>query len=121
MALARYGRAAGLADLAQAAIPAMRAEREGWIANVSSATARPWAGPPFTLGTQGATTTAYGASKAALNRMTNGLAAELHGTGIRVNTIEPRGAVLTEGAEALMGGKLPVSYTHLTLPTSDLV
>ena len=40
-------------DLAQAAIPAMRAEREGWIANVSSATARPWAGPPFTLGTQG--------------------------------------------------------------------
>jgi NAD(P)-dependent dehydrogenase (short-subunit alcohol dehydrogenase family) len=38
--------------------------------------------------------------------MTNGLAAELHGTGIRVNTIEPRGAVLTEGAEALMGGKL---------------
>lgn len=93
-------------DLAQAAIPAMRAEREGWIVNVSSATARPWAGPPFTLGTQGATTTAYGASKAALNRMTNGLAAELHGTGIRVNTIEPRGAVLTEGAEALMGGKL---------------
>ena len=84
----------------------VHAPLDGGVVNVSSATARPWAGPPFTLGTQGATTTAYGASKAALNRMTNGLAAELHGTGIRVNTIEPRGAVLTEGAEALMGGKL---------------
>ena len=33
----------------------------------------------------------YGASKAALNRLTNGLGAELYGTGIRVNTVEPRG------------------------------
>lgn len=93
-------------DLAQAAIPAMRAAGEGWIVNVSSATAQPWDGPPFALGSQGATTTTYGASKAALNRMSNGLAAELHGTGIRVNTIEPRAAVLTEGAEAFVGDTL---------------
>lgn len=93
-------------DLAQAAIPAMRAAGEGWMVNVSSATSRPWAGPPFVLGSQGAATTAYGASKAALNRMTNGLGAELDGTGIRANTIEPRAAVLTEGADALVGGKL---------------
>jgi citronellol/citronellal dehydrogenase len=95
-------------DLAQAVIPGMRAAGEGWIVNVSSATARPWPGPPFTLGPQGSTTAIYGASKAALNRLTNGLAAELHaaGTGIRVNTIEPRSAVLTEGAEALVGGTL---------------
>jgi citronellol/citronellal dehydrogenase len=45
----------------------------------------------------------YGASKAALNRMTNGLAAELDGTGIRVNTVEPRAAVMSEGAAALVG------------------
>lgn len=93
-------------DLAQAAIPAMRAAGQGWIVNMSSASARSWAGPPFDLGSQGATTAAYGASKSALNRMTNGLGAELHGTGIRVNTIEPRAAVLTEGADALVGGKL---------------
>jgi NAD(P)-dependent dehydrogenase (short-subunit alcohol dehydrogenase family) len=93
-------------DLAQQAVPAMREAGEGWIVNLSSATARPWSGPPFTLGPQGSTLTMYGASKAALNRMTNGLAAELYGTGIRVNTIEPRAAVLSEGAEALVGSTL---------------
>jgi NAD(P)-dependent dehydrogenase (short-subunit alcohol dehydrogenase family) len=93
-------------DLAQQVVPAMRDAGEGWIVNLSSATARPWAGPPFTLGPQGTTLTMYGSSKAALNRMTNGLAAELHGTGIRVNTVEPRAAVLSEGADALVGGTL---------------
>ena len=33
-------------DLAQAAIPAMIDAGEGWIVNVSSATARHWMGPP---------------------------------------------------------------------------
>jgi NAD(P)-dependent dehydrogenase (short-subunit alcohol dehydrogenase family) len=74
--------------------------------NVSSATAGQSEGPPFQLGAQGSTLTVYGASKAALNRITNGLGAELHGTGIRVNTVEPRAAVLTEGAEELVGGTL---------------
>jgi NAD(P)-dependent dehydrogenase (short-subunit alcohol dehydrogenase family) len=93
-------------DLSQAVIPAMRDAGEGWIVNVSSATARPWDGPPFELGTQGSTLTLYGASKAALNRIANGLAAELYGSGIRVNTVEPRAAVLSEGAEALVGTTL---------------
>jgi NAD(P)-dependent dehydrogenase (short-subunit alcohol dehydrogenase family) len=93
-------------DLSQAVVPAMRHAGEGWIVNVSSGTARPWDGPPFELGAQGSTLTLYGASKAALNRITNGLAAELYGSGIRVNTIEPRAAVLSEGAEALVGTTL---------------
>ena len=93
-------------DLAQAVIPAMRAAGQGWIVNVSSATARHTEGPPFITGSQGATLSLYGASKAALNRMTNGLAVELYGTGIRVNTVEPRAAVLTEGADALVGATL---------------
>jgi citronellol/citronellal dehydrogenase len=93
-------------DLAQAAVPAMIEAGEGWIVNVSSATSRHWTGPPFALGSQGTTLTMYGASKAALNRMTNGLGAELFGTGVRVNTVEPRAAVLSEGAEALVGGTL---------------
>ena len=45
----------------------------------------------------------YGASKAALNRLTLGLARELRDTGVRVNTIEPRAAVMSEGAHALVG------------------
>jgi citronellol/citronellal dehydrogenase len=93
-------------DLAQAVIPAMRAAGEGWIVNVSSASAKLLAGPPFALGPQGTTIAVYGASKAALNRITNGLAAEVHGSGIRVNTVEPRAAVLSEGAAALVGGTL---------------
>ena len=93
-------------DLAQAAIPAMRAAGEGWIVNLSSGSAKLWDGPPFQMGAQGSTLTIYGSSKAALNRMTNGLAAELYGTGIRVNTVEPRAAVLSEGADALVGKTL---------------
>jgi citronellol/citronellal dehydrogenase len=93
-------------DLAQCAAPAMVEAGEGWIVNLSSATARHWDGPPFSLGAQGTTLTMYGASKAALNRMTNGLAAELYGTGVRVNTVEPRAAVLSEGADALVGSTL---------------
>lgn len=94
-------------DLAQAVIPGMRQAGAGWIVNVSSRAARPWDGPPFALGANGTTIAAYGASKAALNRITNGLAAELHGTGIRVNTVEPRAAVRTEGADALVGDTVP--------------
>jgi citronellol/citronellal dehydrogenase len=93
-------------DLAQAVVPAMRETGAGWIVNVSSGSARLWDGPPFELGVTGSTITAYGASKAALNRMTNGLGAELYGSGIRVNGVEPRAAVLTEGADALVGSKL---------------
>jgi NAD(P)-dependent dehydrogenase (short-subunit alcohol dehydrogenase family) len=93
-------------DLAQAVIPAMRDASEGWIVNVSSGAARHVEGPPFSVGAQGSTIAVYGASKAALNRVTNGLAVELYGTGIRVNTVEPRVAVLSEGATELVGTTL---------------
>jgi NAD(P)-dependent dehydrogenase (short-subunit alcohol dehydrogenase family) len=84
----------------------MRDAGEGWIVNLTSAAARPSAGPPFVLGPQGSTIAVYGASKAALARLTNGLGAELHGTGIRVNAIEPRAAVMSEGAAQLVGSTL---------------
>jgi citronellol/citronellal dehydrogenase len=93
-------------DLAQAVIPGMRAAGEGWIVNLSSGAARVWEGPPFDLGAQGTTLAVYGASKAALNKITNGLGAELYGTGVRVNTVEPRAAVLSEGATQLVGDTL---------------
>jgi citronellol/citronellal dehydrogenase len=90
-------------DLTQTVVPLMRAQQEGWIVNLSSGSARPAPGPPFR--TEGVATTigVYGATKAALNRVTNALAVELFGTGIRVNTVEPRAAVMSEGAEALVG------------------
>jgi NAD(P)-dependent dehydrogenase (short-subunit alcohol dehydrogenase family) len=81
-------------DLAQAALPAMLERDSGWIVNVSSATARP---------TPNSTMAVYGASKAALNRLSQGLASELASTAIRVNTVEPRAAVMSEGATALIG------------------
>lgn len=85
-------------DLAQAVIPAMRETGEGWIVNLSSATARLSQGAPFMA--------VYGASKAALNRLTDGLAAEVRDDGIRVNTVEPRAAVRTEGAQEMVGDLL---------------
>jgi len=54
----------------------------------------------------GSTLGIYGASKAALNRLTNALAEELWGTGVRVNTVEPRAAVHSEGADAHLGDAL---------------
>ncbi|MGP0032318.1 MAG: SDR family NAD(P)-dependent oxidoreductase [Acidimicrobiales bacterium] len=89
-------------DLAQAALPSMIDMGEGWIVNVSSATAHLWQ-TPFKLGSLGSKTGIYGASKAALNRLTNALAAEVAKAGVRVNTIEPRSAVMSEGAEVLVG------------------
>lgn len=90
-------------ELMQAVLPGMRAAGEGWIVNLSSASARLRPGPPpFTTGAS-SRMGVYGASKAALNRLTNAMADELWGQGIRVNTVEPRAAVMTEGASALMG------------------
>jgi citronellol/citronellal dehydrogenase len=90
-------------DLAQAVLPGMIERGEGWIVNLSSGSARHNPGPPFRTEGVAVTVGVYGASKAALNRETNCLAAELHGTGVRINTIEPRAAVMSEGATELIG------------------
>ncbi len=93
-------------DLAQAVLPGMLARGEGWILNLSSGSARPRPGPPFVENAMGSTLGVYGASKAALNRMTNALAEEVWGSGVRVNTVEPRAAVHSEGADAHLDGVL---------------
>jgi citronellol/citronellal dehydrogenase len=93
-------------SLAQAAIPGMRRSGSGWIVNLTSAGARLPKGPPFDLGPQGSTMELYGATKAALNRMTAGLAGDLDGSGIRVNAVGPRVAVMSEGFASLIGDKL---------------
>jgi citronellol/citronellal dehydrogenase len=94
-------------DLAQAVLPAMRAKGAGWIVNISSATSKPPKGPPFDPGFKlGFTSTVYGASKAALERLTTGLAAEVYADGVAVNSLAPVAAVRTPGADALVGDVL---------------
>ena len=94
-------------DLAQAVLPAMRANGAGWIVNVSSATSKPPKGPPFDPGFKlGFTSTVYGASKSALERLTTGLAAEVYADGVAVNSLAPVAAVRTPGADALVGDVL---------------
>ena len=94
-------------DFAQAVIPAMVTRGGGWIVNISSATSRSPKGPPFEPGMKlGFTTSTYGASKAALERFTTGLAAELFGGRIAVNSLAPVAAVRTPGADTLVGDVL---------------
>ncbi|MGH9050105.1 MAG: SDR family NAD(P)-dependent oxidoreductase [Acidimicrobiia bacterium] len=91
-------------DLAQAVLSGMRARGRGWIVNLSSATSRVQQGPAFDAGIAlGATTTGYGASKAAIERFTAGLAAEVQADGVAVNSLAPVAAVRTPGAEAHIG------------------
>jgi NAD(P)-dependent dehydrogenase (short-subunit alcohol dehydrogenase family) len=81
----------------------MREKGGGWIVNLTSAGANLHHGPPFYLGPQGSTMEVYGTTKAALNRITSGLAGDLYGTGIRVNAVGPRVAVMSEGFADLLG------------------
>src|SRR5262245_38860471 len=91
-------------DLAQQVIPGMRERGRGWIVNISSATSRHPKGPPFDPGIKlGSTSTLYGATKSALERITTGLAAEVYDDGIAVNSLAPVAAVRTPGAQVHLG------------------
>ena len=93
-------------ELAQRVVPGMVERGEGWIVNLSSATANLHGGAPYDVTESSRMLAVYGASKAALNRITDGLAVQLHGTGVRVNAVQPRAAVLSEGAAAIAGARL---------------
>lgn len=84
--------------LCQKAIPVMRQQGGGWIVNIGSVTAQrpiqPW-GDWERLG--GATI--YAAIKLALNRFSQGLAAELEQDNIAVNVVGPSTAISTPGAD----------------------
>lgn len=81
--------------LSQLVVPAMREQGRGWIVNISSATARLPQGPPFEAYQINGGAHLYAASKAALDRLTVGIAAELSEAGIAVNTLAPVAAVIT--------------------------
>ena len=90
-------------DLTQQALPAMINNGQGWVVNLSSASKKHPTGPPYDLGGVRGVYGFYGATKAMLDRTTSALASELHGTGIRINTVEPKAAVLSEGADVVVG------------------
>jgi len=96
-------------DLAQAVLPGMRARGAGWIVNISSATSAHPTGPPYPSIPMGTTTTPYGAAKAALERFTTGLAAEVFDAGIAVNALAPVTGVRTDGAVVVMAGRVDTS------------
>jgi citronellol/citronellal dehydrogenase len=81
--------------LAQLAIPGMRGRGRGWILNISSGAARHPALPPSAWATRGGTV--YGMCKAALERFSTGLAAELYDDNIAVNALSPSQVVPTPG------------------------
>jgi citronellol/citronellal dehydrogenase len=82
-------------ELAQLVLPEMTGRGQGWILNISSGASVHPTGPPYTRFVPGGTV--YGMCKAALERFTTGLAAEVHGQGVAVNCLSPSGLVLTPG------------------------
>ncbi len=86
--------------LMRTAIPHMRGRGFGAIVNVSSIVAEPPIGPPYGLFERRSFTTVYGMAKAALDRMSTGLAIECCDSGVQINSVSPSGGVRTPGALA---------------------
>jgi NAD(P)-dependent dehydrogenase (short-subunit alcohol dehydrogenase family) len=87
-------------ELAQLVLPDMIAKKRGWILNISSATAFHPAKPPYIEWERSGGYHLYATSKAALDRLSTGLAAEFYAEGIAVNALAPVAAVITPGVEA---------------------
>jgi citronellol/citronellal dehydrogenase len=90
--------------LATLVLPGMRERGRGWILNISSGAARHPAMPPTGWAERGGTV--YGMCKAALERFSTGLAAELYRDNIAVNALSPTRVVPTPGT----------IFHHLTTP-----
>jgi NAD(P)-dependent dehydrogenase (short-subunit alcohol dehydrogenase family) len=91
-------------QLATLVLPGMRGRGAGWILNISSGAARHPVIPPTARGTRGGTV--YGMCKAALERFSSGLAAEVYADNIAVNALSPNRVVPTPGTV----------FHHLTTP-----
>ncbi len=84
-------------ELTQLVVPKMKERGEGWILNITSRAANMAPGPPFDDVQKGGFTV-YGSVKAALDRLSNSMAAELYDQGIAVNALAPWDNVATPGA-----------------------
>jgi citronellol/citronellal dehydrogenase len=85
-------------ELAQMVVPAMRERGSGWILNISSRAGIHPLGPPFEPIYRDYGFSTYGMVKAALDRFTTGLAAEVWIDNIAVNSLAPWDNVATPGA-----------------------
>jgi NAD(P)-dependent dehydrogenase (short-subunit alcohol dehydrogenase family) len=91
----------GPLDLILNALPHMRRQGQGWIVNLGSASAYPVLGYQQGESLMSPGHAYYGALKAAVHRLTSGLAGELLEHGIAVNAVAPVAAVATPGVQAL--------------------
>lgn len=86
-------------DLCQRVIPAMRERGGGWVLNITSYSGDLRTDPPpdpvYHLNG-----TAYGSSKAALNRLTEAIASEYYADHIVASALAPVKAVMTEAVKA---------------------
>lgn len=107
--------------LSRAAIPHMKRQGAGWILNLGSVSAeapvRPFMEMEATAGLA-----VYAAVKAAIHRLTQGMAVELMESNIAVNVVSPSGAIRTPGASGLIPEGFPGEpVEHLAATALDLV
>ena len=76
-------------------IAGMRARGRGAIVNLTTFSAELPPGPPFPANKPSKAGAMYGATKAALNRLTVSVASECEGQGVAVNALSPQGAIAT--------------------------
>jgi hypothetical protein len=107
-------------DLAQQVLPGMRARRCGWILNIGSDSSRQPPVPYRDTPEAAHNIVAYGATKAALNRYTEGLAAEVAPDGVFVNVLAPVSIVLTQEA-ARFAGHIAKNHPDMAEPVEVMV
>jgi NAD(P)-dependent dehydrogenase (short-subunit alcohol dehydrogenase family) len=107
--------------LTQLVLPAMRERKRGWVLNMTSLAGDLPPGPPFSDFDVSAGFGIYGTAKAALNRLTLSLAAELYDSGIAVNAAAPSNPVATEGAGALDLAKTDTEDISLITETAFIL
>jgi citronellol/citronellal dehydrogenase len=85
-------------ELSQLVVPSMVERGRGWILNITSRAGVHPSGPPFQPFYTDMGTVVYGMAKAALDRFSTGLSAELYDKNIAVNSLAPWDNVATPGA-----------------------
>ena len=88
-------------ELMKDVVAGMRQRRRGWILNLTSFSAELPPGPPFPDNKPAKAGFQYGASKAALNRLTIAAASECEGQGVAVNALTPQAAIATPSLVAM--------------------
>lgn len=109
-------------DLAKAVIPGMRANGAGWIVFISSAQAAPRPHPtkPSRFRMGGASV--YGSTKAFIDRLVTGAAAELYHDNIAVNSLAPTAVVETPNTRSVgsaSGSEQMEVFVEATLALCD--